>query len=58
MLTLQVITQIILKTYVLNGLKVERDDEVIKSLEEAVKQFDIEIEDLIIKIQDGGNKNG
>jgi len=42
----------------LKWVKVERDDEVIKSLEEAVKQFDIEIEDLIIKIQDGGNKNG
>ena len=42
----------------LKYVKVERDDEVIKSLEEAVRQFDIEIEDLIIKIQNGGNKDG
>ena len=42
----------------LKWVKVERDDSVIKSLEEAVRQFDIEIEDLIIKIQNGGNKNG
>ena len=39
----------------LKYVKVERDDEVIKSLEEAVRQFDIEIEDLIIKIQKGAN---
>ena len=42
----------------LKWVKVEKDDSVIKSLEEAVRQFDIEIEDLIIKIQNGGNKNG
>jgi len=42
----------------LKHVKVERDDSVIKSLEEAVRQFDIEIEDLIIKIQNGGNKDG
>ena len=42
----------------LKWVRVEKDDSVIKSLEEAVRQFDIEIEDLIIKIQDGGNKNG
>ena len=39
-------------------VKVERDDEVINSLNTAIRQFDIEIEDLIIKIQDGGNKDG
>ena len=39
-------------------VKVERDDEVINSLNAAIRQFDIEIEDLIIKIQDGGNKDG
>jgi len=39
----------------LKYVKVERDDSVIKSLEEAVRQFDIEIEDLIIKIQKGAN---
>ena len=42
----------------LKWVRVEKDDSIIKSLEEAVRQFDIEIEDLIIKIQDGGNKNG
>ena len=42
----------------LKWVKVERDDSVIKSLEEAVRQFDIEIEDLIIKIKKGANKNG
>jgi len=42
----------------LKWVRVEKDDSVIKSLEEAVRQFDIEIEDLIIKIQNGGNKNG
>ena len=39
----------------LKWVRVERDDKVIKSLEEAVRQFDIEIEDLIIKIQKGAN---
>ena len=39
----------------LKYVKVERDDSVIKSLEEAIRQFDIEIEDLIIKIQKGAN---
>ena len=39
-------------------VKVERDDETINSLNTAIRQFDIEIEDLIIKIQDGGNKDG
>ncbi len=38
-------------------VKVERDDEVINSLNTAIRQFDIEIEDLIIKIQEGA-KNG
>jgi putative phage-type endonuclease len=42
----------------LKWVRVEKDDSIIKSLEEAVRQFDIEIEDLIIKIQNGGNKNG
>jgi len=42
----------------LKHVKVERDDEVIKSLEEEVRAFDISIEDLIIKIQNGGNKDG
>ena len=42
----------------LKYVKVERDDEVIKSLEEEVRAFDISIEDLIIKIQNGGNKDG
>jgi len=42
----------------LKYVKVDKDDSIIKSLEEAVRQFDIEIEDLIIKIQNGGNKNG
>ena len=36
-------------------VKVERDDEVINSLNTAIRQFDIEIEDLIIKIQKGAN---
>jgi len=36
-------------------VRVERDDSVIKSLEEAVRQFDIEIEDLIIKLRKGAN---
>ena len=39
----------------LKWVRVEKDDSVIKSLEEAVRQFDIEIEDLIIKIQKGAN---
>ena len=40
-------------------VKVERDDEVINSLNTAIRQFDIEIEDLIIKItQQGANKDG
>jgi len=42
----------------LKHVKVERDNEVIKSLEEEVRAFDISIEDLIIKIQNGGNKDG
>ena len=39
----------------LKWVRVERDDSVIKSLEEAVRQFDIEIEDLIIKLRKGAN---
>ena len=35
-------------------VKVERDDEVINSLNTAIRQFDIEIEDLIIKITKQG----
>ena len=38
----------------LKWVKVEKDDSIIKSLEEAVRQFDIEIEDLIIKITKQG----
>ena len=39
----------------LKYVKVERDDSVIKSLEEEIRAFDISIEDLIIKIQKGAN---
>ena len=42
----------------LKWVRVEKDDSVIKSLEEEIRAFDISIEDLIIKIKDGGNKNG
>ena len=42
----------------LKWVKVEKDDSVIKSLEEAVRQFDIEIEDLIIKLKKGATKDG
>ena len=42
----------------LKWVRVEKDDSVIKSLEEEIRAFDISIEDLIIKIQNGGNKNG
>jgi exodeoxyribonuclease (lambda-induced) len=42
----------------LKWVRVERDDSVIKSLEEAVRQFDIEIEDLIIKLRKGANQDG
>ena len=38
-------------------VKVERDDSLLESLNTAIRQFDIEIEDLIIKIQEGA-KNG
>ena len=43
------------KELTLKWVRVEKDDQYIKSLEEAVRQFDIEIEDLIIKIQKGAN---
>ena len=39
-------------------VKVERDDEVISKIAEAVKKMDIEIESLINDIKQGGNKNG
>ena len=39
----------------LKYVKVEREDSVIKSLEEEIRAFDISIEDLIIKIQKGAN---
>ena len=39
-------------------VKVERDDEVISKIAEAVKKMDIEIESLINDIKKGGNKNG
>ena len=42
----------------LKWVRVEKDDSIIKSLEEEIRAFDISIEDLIIKIKDGGNKNG
>ena len=42
----------------LKWVKVERDDEVIAQITEEVRKFDIEVEDLITKIKDGGNKNG
>ena len=42
----------------LKWVKVERDDEVIAEITEEVRKFDIEVEDLITKIKNGGNKNG
>ena len=39
-------------------VKVERDDSLLESLNAAIRQFDIEIEDLIIKITQQGAKNG
>jgi putative phage-type endonuclease len=42
----------------LKYVRVERDDEIIDALEKAVRDFDIEIEDLVTKIKDGGNKDG
>jgi len=42
----------------LKWVKVERDDDVIKSLEKAVRNFDAEVEDLITKLKEGGNKHG
>jgi len=42
----------------LKWVKVERDDEVIAQITDEVRKFDIEVEDLITKIKDGGNKNG
>ena len=42
----------------LKWVRVERDDSVLESLNEEIRAFDISIEDLIIKIKDGGNKNG
>ena len=55
---LQVTIQIIQESLRLKWMRVERDDSVIKSLEEAVRQFDIEIEDLIIKLKKGANLDG
>ena len=42
----------------LKWVMVERDDEVIAQITDEVRKFDIEVEDLITKIKDGGNKNG
>lgn len=42
----------------LKWVKVERDDEVIQSLEKEVRSFDAEVEDLITKLKEGGNKHG
>ena len=42
----------------LKWVKVDRDEEVIAQITEEVRKFDIEVEDLITKIKNGGNKNG
>ena len=42
----------------LKWVKVERDDEVIAKITEAVKKMDSEVESLINDIKKGGNKNG
>jgi putative phage-type endonuclease len=42
----------------LKWVKVEKDEEIIAKLKEAVRDFDIEVEDLITKIKKGGNNNG
>ena len=42
----------------LKWVRVERDDEVIAQITDEVRKFDIEVEDLVAKIKNGGNKNG
>ena len=42
----------------LKWVRVERDDDVIAEITEEVKKFDIEVEDLVAKIKNGGNKDG
>jgi len=39
-------------------VRVERDDDLILDISKAVRQFDIEVEDLINNIKKGGNTNG
>ena len=42
----------------LKWVKVKRDNLMILDLEDAVREFDISVEDLVISINNGGNKNG
>ena len=42
----------------LKWVRVERDDDLILEISKAVRQFDIEVEDLINNIKKGGNTNG
>jgi len=42
----------------LKVVKVEKDDKLIAEIEEAVREFDIEVEGLINDIKKGGNKDG
>ena len=42
----------------LKWVKVLRDNIMILDIEDAVRQFDIEVEDLIIKLKKGANKHG
>ena len=42
----------------LKYVRVERDDDLILDISKAVRQFDIEVEDLINNIKKGGNTNG
>ena len=42
----------------LKWVRVERDDDLILDISKAVRQFDIEVEDLINEIKKGGNTNG
>lgn len=42
----------------LKYVRVERDDDLILDISKAVRQFDMEVEDLINNIKKGGNTNG
>jgi putative phage-type endonuclease len=42
----------------LKWVRVERDEDLILDISKAVRQFDIEVEDLINNIKKGGNTNG